>query len=365
MILYLYLYLKTKFLFGKLFSAFVLFYICLRINRYSEFGNDAMSHMTVFYLISKFIYWDLEKVDNYKKLLLLSVFSFLNKPFLVFVFIFPAYVFLKKIRSINYNFIINIPTLFLSLWLIKNILISGCAVYPIEQTCFKNLTWTDIKEASNQRIMGEAWAKAWPQRDDKTTSYQTFVKNFNWLEAWKKEHQKIFIKNLLPFLMFVIFFVLFFRGKENNIKTFNREKKNLILIFSVLGSIYFFLKFPLYRYGYSYLIILINLILLFNLNINSKKLNKYIKPMIIICSLALLTKHGIMSYKYYETRPIIPNDRYLPDKYKKRVKEIKLSSDFKYFKSATECRYFKAPCTHKVLDTINHKKIFNYDIVFK
>ena len=73
--------------------------------------------------------------------------------------------------------------------------------------------------------------------------------------------------------------------------------------------------------------------------------------------LALLTKHGIMSYKYYETRPIIPNDRYLPDKYKKRVKEIKLSSDFKYFKSATECRYFKAPCTHKVLDTINHKKI--------
>ena len=101
------------------------------------------------------------------------------------------------------------------------------------------------------------------------------------------------------------------------------KKKLNFNIFSFRFNLFFF-KIPLYRYGYSYLIILINLILLFNLNINSKKLNKYIKPMIIICSLALLTKHGIMSYKYYETRPIIPNDRYLPDKYKKRVKEIKL-----------------------------------------
>ena len=41
--------------FSVIFSSLVLIYISYKINRYSEFGNDAIGHLLYFYLISKFI----------------------------------------------------------------------------------------------------------------------------------------------------------------------------------------------------------------------------------------------------------------------------------------------------------------------
>ena len=38
----------------------------------------------------------------------------------------------------NQNIIIII---LFSLWLIKNILLSGCAIFPIQQTCLSNIYW--------------------------------------------------------------------------------------------------------------------------------------------------------------------------------------------------------------------------------
>ena len=48
-------------------------------------------------------------------------------------------------------------------WLTKNILISGCIIYPIKNTCFANLEWTNINDIEKVQIESEAWAKAWPQ----------------------------------------------------------------------------------------------------------------------------------------------------------------------------------------------------------
>ena len=124
---------KSKVNYGKIFSLLIFTYICLRINRYGEFGNDAMAHLTIFYLISKFIYIDSKKIDSFKKILFLSIFAFLNKPFLIFSFIFPAYLFFKNKFKI-YLVIFNLPILFFILWLFKNVLISGCLLFPIEKT---------------------------------------------------------------------------------------------------------------------------------------------------------------------------------------------------------------------------------------
>ena len=80
---------------GNIFSLLIFIFICLRANRYSEFGNDTMAHLSVFYLVFKFISLKNYDLSKYKIILLLCVFSFLNKSFLIFTFIIPLYLFFK------------------------------------------------------------------------------------------------------------------------------------------------------------------------------------------------------------------------------------------------------------------------------
>ena len=49
--------------------------------------------------------------------------------------------FLALIKLKRTYFIIT----FVALWLIKNVITSGCIIYPVVKTCFGSLIWTDIK----------------------------------------------------------------------------------------------------------------------------------------------------------------------------------------------------------------------------
>ena len=44
----------------------------------------------------------------------------------------------------------------------KNLLTSGCLIYPIEISCYNNFTWFDKQELIKQSISSEAWAKDGP-----------------------------------------------------------------------------------------------------------------------------------------------------------------------------------------------------------
>ncbi len=353
---------SSKISYGKLFSFLIFIYICLRINRYSEFGNDAMSHLTVFYLVSKFIYLKNFKLKDYKEILLLCVFSFLNKSFLIFTFIFPGYIFFKKKISLA-KAIFNLPILIISLWLIKNILVSGCAIYPIKITCIASLKWVNIQDVRNEAIKAEAWAKGWPERKEGNINQSDFNKKFNWIKAWQKDHQYVFIKNLSPFLIFIILFKFFFRGKDVLTKL-EVQKKFILYLFSIIGTIYFITKFPLYRYGYSYLIVFISILFLQSLNkINSNKILKIVKTLIIVCLIGILLKQGQRVYKYQAERNLIPIDKYLNIKDQENIRQINISKEFFYYKNNKECKYYKSPCTHIKLNKLYHKKIGSYDII--
>ena len=85
---------------------------------------------------------------------------------------------------------------------------------------------------------------------------EEFTKNFKWLDAWLSVHFKYIIKILLPYIIFIIF-ILFYTiniKKKSLNNLISNDKYFLLLIFSLISIITFFLKFPIYRYGYSYLI---------------------------------------------------------------------------------------------------------------
>ena len=85
------------------FCFFVLIYIFYKINRYSEFGNDAIAHLGYFYLISYFLKINLQKFSfvQFNYIFLISVFVFLNKNTMIFSFFLSLILFLVIIDNIN------------------------------------------------------------------------------------------------------------------------------------------------------------------------------------------------------------------------------------------------------------------------
>ena len=94
------------------FSLFVSIYIVYKISRYSGFGNDAVAHLSFFYLISYVLKNRINKL-NINKLLLISAFIFINKVTLIFSFLIPLILFFykKKKKFKKYIFVSIFPSI--------------------------------------------------------------------------------------------------------------------------------------------------------------------------------------------------------------------------------------------------------------
>ena len=352
------------------FCLFVSIYIFYKINRYSSFGNDAITHLCFFYLI-RLILTD----NNFKQLslvILLCVFIFLNKNTYLLIFLFPLFIyFYNKIyldHKKTIKLVFSFSSFFLFLWLLKNILISGCAIFPIHNTCIQELKWTpNIKVIKNTEQAGEAWAKAWPQNKNKNLTPKEFNKEFNWLMPWLSTHAKYVAKTVLPYLFLIIILNIYFR--DNNKKlSINNINYNLSLALSALLTLIFFLKFPLYRYGYSYLITLIILLNLYNYKqFNLHKIIHFTSIILIILPLVFLGKQIQRYSKKYSSTYINkpwPNIYSLDDnKISKKELEIKFE-DLNIFYNKGECGYSKSVCSnYKIKNSISIDKKFTYYVI--
>ena len=360
---------------SKFFSLFILIYISYKINRYSGFGNDAVGHLSYFYLISYILKNNLEKI-NFDKVLLISVFIFINKPMLGLVFFIPLILFFIKnnfkfIKILNPIF--SLPTLLLCLWLIKNIITSGCVVFPIKTLCIEKLPWTNIQRISEAQLEGEAWSKAWPDKIEKNISMEEFNKDFNWVKAWSKKHLKYILNIIIPYtivLSFIIFYVKY--RFKNSIIAKNKDLKirlALCVVTSLMGTIAFFYIFPIYRYGYSYIISLITLLFLLMIrNILNIKKNIFVfKFFFIICFAVVITKQ-IQRISINNTNNLWPNIYTLD--IKKNVmskRKINIENNFYYYlanKGDQLCMYSRSPCTtYKITDNIKHIKKYSYSVL--
>ena len=356
------------------FSLFILIYISYKISNYSNFGNDAIGHLCIFYLISIFLKEKI-KVINIKKILIISIFIFANKPMLGIIFIIPIFIFfyqnkysLKKIITIS----ISVPSLCLYLWLIKNIIVSGCVIYPIKNSCFKNLSWTDYDEIIFRDLESSVWSKGWPDRVNKNVSMEEYNKDFNWISSWSKKHLKYILEIIVPYILVIILITFYIISKSK--KTLSRHDEfednfKIALFFSLAGTISFLIFFPLYRYGYSYLITLIILTIIFTL----KNKIKYFKNIIlfnaifIICATVIVGKqmHRMYVNKDNQIWPNIYNSGGVIDEVKTIRKKI--DNEFIYYLAYENeglCMYSPSPCTSYALSKkINYKKKASYSFL--
>ena len=201
--------------------------------------------------------------------------------------------------------------------------------------------------------------------------------NFNWLSAWINNHFKVVILKFTPFLI-TIFFVLIYSIiflKKNNSDVNNKKftKKILILfVVSLMLSIFWFLKFPIYRYGQSFLAILfISLFTLIFLRFNNiLKLKKIFTFLSIIVLTLAITKNFIRIKNNYKIKNEWPNIYTLSEKkednYKKELQPIFLNGELiYYFSGGDECMYNKAPCTNISIKKIIKNEKYGYKIFRK
>lgn len=364
----------------KILIFLITLYCLYSFNRFSNYGNDASVHAFSFLYL---IYVMKKNINNNDLviLILISVFLFTQKIFMSLLLLITFFIFLfnkdiKKIKVLkDYRFLFSL--FFILAWLIKNILISGCLVYPIEKTCLKRLIHSDISKTTQVRIESEAWAKDWINQNN-IKSPNIYIENFKWISTWGKNHFKQITKKLYPYLIFVILFIIYaigFRKKKLNNKTQNTSinLKKFILVFLLSSLIFFlwFLKFPLYRYGQS--IILTPLIIFFYYIISKfsdiDKIQNTMRSLVGVFVILILIKNFDRIVKNVEIRNVWPNIYTLSDQindnYKKKLQRIIKKDELIYYYNPNgECMYNKAPCSNYKITNLSVNKKFSYKIYF-
>ena len=238
----------------------ILIYIFFKMNRYAEFGNDAPTHFLTFYFFSEFLKLEKKnlKSDELLNIALVGLFIVLNKITLILILIIPLILIIKNkfftiYRKFNFYLIVFLGIL----WIFKNVIISGCLIYPIKITCNTNLAWTDINSVEKISLENEAFSKNWPNYEKRNEVTQAkYIKNFNWLRNWSyklfdEQKEKSFAYSLILVLICIF---LFYKSNKNNKKL---EKELLFLFTIFISTIFWLIKIPDYRYAYSIIISLI------------------------------------------------------------------------------------------------------------
>ena len=249
------------------------------------------------------------------------------------------------------------------------------------KTCFSNLNYSDLEKTKFVALEGEAWAKNISGNKDSKLTRKEYVLNFNWFKTWRNIHFKKIIEKITPFIIFLLFYlVLKFYFKDLNLQKIKKNKisnsNKLAFLFSLIFSIIWFYKFPLYRFGYSFLAILLIstfciLIEVFNNKNNSlmiKKINIYL---IIFALIGLITKNIIRinntEYTNYKNYPW-PKIYSMSDSEKNiklTFKAVKKNGKLIYYYSGGKaCMYSKSPCSHYLNKNLKLKNKFGYKIIY-
>ena len=370
----------------------ITFFITIKVSRYNDIGNDSIGHLFFFVIIIIFINFFYENKFQYKDFFFLSlfcIFAFTNKAFFVFSFIFPI---IFILYSKKYFFLIKKKTFLLFfllfLFLLKNVTASSCLIYPIKMTCFKSLSWSSMEYQNHanpemKAIEGKAAVKAWSNFKEKDLSYEEYNADFRWLETWMGSHFKYIMNKLIPLMVIILVLIILLISKEKfKDKTRIPLKINTLklpLTFTTLlclfASIYWFLNFPLYRYGYSFFISIIILIVSYLIyscfeEKNKQQIFKILKIILIISITLIAIKNILRIYSKYK----IPYNEYpWPKIYSYNNKNIEqqnykinISTYFSiYHPQHRLCMYSKGPCTHytEISEQIDVKKILGYIVV--
>ena len=363
-----------------LISAFSLY----SFNRFSGLGNDGPANIFFFIILVSFL--KIKNIGSIKSndfylITIISLFLLMLKPMMIFTFILPLILFLfsKKKYALIKDKKIFFCIVFLFLWIFKNILISGCSFFPLENTCFNNLKHFNPKIVIHASDEAEAWAKGYPDSKIKN-GYEEYKKNFNWLETWLKNHFKKIFEKIFPLIILLIILIVIYIFQFKNLNIFRKNKiladKKFLYLTFFLGFYVFiwFIKFPLYRFGMAYISSFIIFLFICLFIDNKKELyNKKLLSIFLIFGLVVVYIKNInrifdninLSYNNMPWPAIYSMNLKDKNRIKKFDKMLDENNKFLYFYSnGEECMYSKSPCSNFLIKDLKQDLFYGYKIYY-
>lgn len=300
------------------FSLFTIVFLIGVINKSKDFGTDIAGFLISIIVIINILRFKFEKnkISSEKIiliLLLLCNFAFMIKItnsliyLYLFMFIFCIKFKLKNLFKFKY-FISFLPLL---LWLLQNVIISGCIIWPITPLCIYQ-----FGDSKNELYLIESFAKG-----DINTSMK--INLLSWIPVWVSNHSSKILEIYGFFLFVFIFPIIIFHIKNKLVINFFQQYKNYysdtkILYFfgltTICNLIWFFYA-PAYRFGIFYNLLLLFFILLpFWKNLIIKKdYYKLVSKYLIFIAISFFLFENITKVFEYQDRygnswpPIINN----------------------------------------------------------
>ncbi len=315
-----------------------------------------------FYLLLKFI--EDESLKTLRLLILSSSICIFIKLSYLGIFLFLLFVLLKfykkKIILIFTEKLNIIVFLVFLIWFLKNLINSGCLVFPITFTCF-GFDWSpDIEEIDfhSKEIMGYA-------RDTRDrlryTDFNHTIHSLGWFLPWFKDYalNTAFLQISFFVSIFSLIFLIVFNFLNLLDDNFNNKKKTYFLIYLLfIPNFYIWFQAPEIRFGWGTFISFSCFsvaILLFHL-----KYSKYLKlwinkniPMIILFLLVFDNRDNLHLSNLFN--PYVKNINY------SNIIKIKEVAGYDIYKSRNwQCFDFKNICVNSEKEKYEIKKKYGY-----
>ncbi len=358
------LYKKNKKKFYHPIIFFIILFVLLKYTRLKEFGIDRPSTLIfcflIFYYCKYFLYLNKKDIiPNFIIISLLSIFIFSIKIIYLPILFFPLIIFFRNkliLLKKNWNYlIISLP---IFIFVMKNILGSGCLIYPVSSTCMEFISWSNSNGAKEYSISAEIFNKSWHSYTG-DLSKESYIQNFNWLPTWFERGRVEIFELFLTVILSVIITFILFDLKSKKRSSFNVNFKDLKIILSaiiIFSAIVYFLKNPVIRMNHvtviSLMILMISLTFRFDIN---KHKTKFITAILIIGLIFNFSKNFQRIYK----------NNFVNDPYKmisnKVVKQIKINDhNFTYYIGW----YGEAPISNSEIKGKRFNKVSIFNIIY-
>ena len=289
----------------------------------------------------------------------LSYIGVILLPILIIVIFYRKNLFQFLISSLNFFLLI----LFI-LWLIKNFLLSGCFIFPLNFTCM-NVSWSPgVDEIETYKNVVKSFARDTRERllynDLNHTIY-----TFNWFLPWLKDYalNTAFLKISFILIFFTSLIFLFLKRytKILNIVLINYKIHALILLVLTINLLIWF-QAPEIRFGWGTIInlncYLVSILFFYNIFFNKIHPNipKYL-TMFFHFILFFDNKNNLTTYNLFNPYITKPN-------YSKIVKIYDLEGISIYRSMNWKCYDFKEICVNTEREDYFLNKKFEY-LIFK
>lgn len=319
----------------------------------------------IFFIITISLYFqilELKKEPISKLLFALIFLAITIKISNISLFLIVLFIFVYNYKE-KYFSKYNIFLLFASfLWIFKSILLSGCLIFPIRQTCF-NFTWSlGVENVEGYKNIISAFNRG-IFTNQEWSNFEFTIYSYDWFMPWFKYYflkTELLTISLLIFISFLILNLIFYFRNLFLKKNFQLKKTELISVSIIIISLYLWLQAPEIRLGYGPIIsitIFFIFILIKNINFTSKSIK--------LCQFLIVSFMAALIYDNKENISKFNENTFKRQFDYSGIKMIYSSNDFQVYRPMTDsfCNYFNGFCSYQGYKVTIEKTSQNYFLI--